>query len=1005
MGRKKLGSFFSKTVSLGLVAALCLGSTGVSKVFSAEALDESTEAQADGGTDGQGSDESTYDAGEVTSEKIASKYTKISAGYTLSDYTGADAVCEISKMAEGNVKLTKETSDYTGSNEVLDVASKDTVTLRIEVPTDGLYFVNFDYLSYDESIIPVSFALKLDGDYPYYECRSLEFETTWEQDEEPTYDRYDNQIVTVPNKVIQWESKYLMDSSYRHSEPLKLELTAGTHEIELEVKEGNFLMGNITLSAPYTIAEYTGSEKAAGNALIELEGEDFSYTNDSSIHGVAEYDTSVQPYEVSDTVLNTLDSDSFMNAGQEVSYEFEVKTAGYYYIAMNYRQSDKTDFPVFMDVKIDGEIPDTAFQSYALAYTAKYKITTLSNSNGDCLSVYLDEGVHTISYTISMDSICYIMEALDEIMSDVNDLALEITKVAGNNADKYRDLKLTRYIPNLEEKLYSYVDRLYELENSAIPWSDSTKSVAVMSSMLIAAEQLRSLADNPDEIPYRITELTQSMNSVNHHLATAIDNLLDNNVAIDRIWIYQEDASLPKLPGFFKSLGMSVQRFFSSFTAQAYSSTNTDPEHLQVWVNRSSQYVQIMQKMIDESFTPETGIEVDISIMPDQYKLVLANSSGSTPDVATGINYTIPYEIGIRGALVDMTQFDDFLEAAEPYEPGFFMTGCIGDGIYSMPETMNFWVLFYRTDIMEKLGLEIPQTMDDVIAMLPELQMRGLNFYYPTSGMLVLKTFHGSAPLVMQNSGALYYSTAAKGTALGSETSVDGFTALTDLYTVYNLPKAVDSFYQHFRNGDQPIGIADFYTYNMLTNAAPELSSSWEVAVAPGTLQEDGTIDRSVCGCAESSVIFKSDSKREQQAWEFVKWWSSTEVQAEFGQTLQITYGDEYMWPTANMDALAQLPWDANTKEVVMETAKNVVDIARVPGTYLLEREMSNAINNIVAGSVDEQTRIDKAVKSVNREFYRKLEEFGYNDSNGNVVKDYNIPTIDSVRKLLQRTE
>ena len=109
---------------------------------------------------------------------------------------------------------------------------------------------------------------------------------------------------------------------------------------------------------------------------------------------------------------------------------------------------------------------------------------------------------------------------------------------------------------------------------------------------------------------------------------------------------------------------MAIQRFFASFFDQSYSAANIEPEHLQVWVNRSSQYVQVMQKMIDEYFTPETGIEVDISIMPDQYKLVLSNSSGNAPDVATGINYTIPYELAIRGALVDMAQYDDFKETA-----------------------------------------------------------------------------------------------------------------------------------------------------------------------------------------------------------------------------------------------------------------------------------------------------------------------------------------------------
>ncbi|MGX8698667.1 MAG: ABC transporter substrate-binding protein, partial [bacterium] len=528
-------------------------------------------------------------------------------------------------------------------------------------------------------------------------------------------------------------------------------------------------------------------------------------------------------------------------------------------------------------------------------------------------------------------------------------------------------------------------------------------NVAVMSSMVIAAETLISLADSPDEILYRISELSSSSNSANQYLANTIDNLIGNQLAFDRIYLYQEGAKLPKAPGLFKSMGMGISRFFSSFTNQAYSTSNTDPEHLQVWVNRSSQYVQIMQKMIDEYFTPETGIEVDISIMPDQYKLVLANSSGSAPDVATGINYTIPYELAVRGALVDMTRFSDFQKVAAPYEPGFFLTGTIGDSVYSMPETMNFWVLFYRTDVFDKLGLTPPDTMEDVIDLLPELQMRGLNFYYATAGMRAMRNFHGTTPLLVQNGGSLYYDTADKGTALGNEASVKGFTALTDLFTIYNMPADVDNFYQHFRNGDLPIGIADYGTYNLLKNAAPELDGSWQISLIPGTVKEDGSIDRSTCGCAESCVIFKSNGQRERMAWEFIKWWSDSDVQAEFGQTIQITYGDEYIWSTCNMAAFDRLPWDSSDKEVIREFAQNVIDVARVPGTYMLEREMSNAFNDIAINGKTAQTRIDKAVKTINREVARKLEEFGYSDSEGKVIEPYRIPTIDSIKTILGR--
>lgn len=1001
MGRRRKGTMFKRAVALSLTAVLMLTATGAGEVAAQELSSEAAE-----GSEEAAASSYSYNAEEYTSERIANNYTKVSAKYSFADYSGEDIVCGMEQAVTdvNETVFAEDNRDYEGSGKVLDLSAGDTVTLSIDVPQDGLYFMAFDYLSYDESILPIAMSMQVDGNYPFYECRNLEFETTWQPDAEPSFDRYNNQVVTVPNKLIQWEEKYLMDASYRHSSPLIVELGAGEHEITLIVKEGNFLLGDITLQAPFRTVDYTSAEEAAGSELIEIQGEDYSYTNSSSIHGIAEYETNITPFAVGDTVLNTLDSDSFASAGQSISYEFQVAESGYYYIATNYRSSDKTDFPVFVDVAIDGQIPNTAFESYGMAYTAKYKTSTMSDEEGNYLSVYLEKGLHTISFTITMDAICYIMEGIDEIMSEVNDLALEITKVAGTNADKYRDLKLTRYIPNLTETLYGYADELTALENSAIKWSDSDKAVAVMSSMLIAAQQLKSLADNPDEIPYRIGELSTSMNSVNHYLATAIDNIIENNLAIDRIWIYQKDAKLPQKPGIFKSMAMNVQRFVTSFTDQDYSASSTNPEHLQVWVNRSSQYVQIMQKMIDEDFTPNTGIEVDISIMPDQYKLVLSNSSGNAPDVATGINYTIPYELGIRGALVDMSQFDGFLEAAEPYEPGFFMTGSIGDGIYSMPETMNFWVLYYRSDVLEKLGLEVPETMDEVIDMLPELQMRGLNFYYPTAGMLQLRNFHGTTPIIMQNGGSLYTENASAGTALGNEASVDGFTKLTDLFTIYDLPVNIDNFYQHFRNGDLPIGIADYAAYNLLTNAAPELSSSWEIALIPGTMKEDGTIDRSTCGCAESTVIFKSDSEREQQAWEFVEWWSSTEIQARFGQTIQITYGDEYMWSTANMDAFAQLPWDSSAREVITQTAKNVVDIARIPGTYLLEREMSNTFNDIVVNGDNEQTRIDKAVKTINREFERKLEEFGYNDSEGSVIEEYKIPTYESVCELLGRT-
>ena len=944
----------------------------------------------------------TQDAAQES--RLTTNYSTVSKGYKEAVYTGDAIVYRISEAVAKADRAFLTNNNYEYVNDVLAVKAGDTVTLNIDVPVSGRYVMSFDYLSYDESILPVEMGMKIDGGYPFYEARSMKFETTWVSDGVDV-DRYGNEIVSLPDKLIRWEHKEVMDASYRYSDPLPVELTAGVHKLELNIQEGTLLLGNISLEAPGDVAEYAGSTKAEGNALITIEAEDFYQRNDSSIHAIGEYGSSLSPLSATTTVLNIIDEDSFNEAGQTVSYQFHVDNAGYYYIGMNYRQSEKNDFPVFVDWKIDGEIPNSAFKSYQVEAANKFRTVTLTDDNDDKLSVYLEPGDHTISLTISADNLRYALEAVDEIMSGISDLSLEVTKVAGTNKDKYRDLKLTRYIPDVQDRLLGWVDELYSLAEQAQPYvnAKSPDKVAAFSYLLIAANQLKSLAEKPNELVYRVDELSTSVNSINTQIANFVDLINDNDLSIDRIYIYQDGARLPKGQNVFQSIGTSLKRFGYSFMGQSYSASNTDESHIQVWVNRPRTYVEIMQKMIDEKFTPETGIEVDLSIMTDAQKLILSNASGDTPDIATGINYSIPFDLAIRGSLVDLSKFDNYKEVFGRYSEGLLVPSVVGDGLYSLPETMNFYVMFYRTDILSKLGLSVPNTMDELIAMLPDLQMRGLNVYYPTAAMLVMRNFHGTTPIIYQMDGALYGNTALD-ILVDSEATVEGFTELTELFTLYDLPVDVPNFYQHFRNGDLPIGIADFNSYNLILNAAPEIANSWSIALVPGIEDEEtGEVKRYMSGGAESTVMFSSDDEREQKAWQFMEWWSRADIQAEFGQRLQILYGDEYIWPTANLEAFERLPYPTSDKDIILTQAQYILETPRLLGSYMMERELSNAFNDVVVNGDTVRSRIDEVAKTVLRETERKLEEFGYIDSDGNVLKEYEVPSVEKVLEILNR--
>ncbi|WP_308636206.1 extracellular solute-binding protein [Paenibacillus silvisoli] len=893
--------------------------------------------------------------------------------------------------------------------DTVRLAKDSQIEVQIEVPQTGLYQIGFDYYISDDSILSTEGFIQVNHKYPFYESRRILFPNLWEnQHMKEKYDRYGNELLPRPQKVDAWQHAYAMDASYAYMKPLQYKLEKGRNTITIANTRGELLLGSVTVDSPSEIDSYDAylkrQPKASGGGEqlkepIVIEAETPKYKNVSSIRAFSIDDPSMTPYDTRHRLLNAFGG-SWKTGGQAATWEFEVPKDGYYKIGMKYAQDDLRDMPVFRKIELDGKVPFREMEDHAFQYSKSWSNTVLGGaSDEEPYQYYLTEGKHTLTMTVDLEPIRPLTEDIENMMQEISRLSLEIRKLTGNRSDAYRDWDLSEYIPDLGKTLTGWADELDKQYEQLNEMNAKGNEITELNDLKKAADQLRTLAEEPDKLPNRMAMFSEGGSSVSQLLGDLLQRITESPLGLDRIYVFQ-DGKLPSAKAsFFTNLWESVKRFFLSFSKQSYSASDKSSTELNVWVHNSREQVELLQKMIDEEFTPESGINVKLSIMPDENKLVLANATGSQPDVALGVSSWIPYDLAVRNAAVDLRKFDDYAEAVKPFSKGSMIPLAYGDGVYALPETQNFWVLFYRKDILDNLKLGVPNTWDDVVNMLPELQRLGMNFYEPLAQYKGFKPFNATAPFIYQFGGELFTKDGFK-TAINSEQSLQGIKFMTDLYTIYNLPQDVPNFYQHFRNGTLPIGIADFASYIQLKVAAPEIANSWKIALHPGTMK-DGEVQRWSPSGGTTGMIFKG-TKSEEQSWSFLKWWLSTKVQVEFANMQQAEFGPMFMWNSANMEAFAEAPWPEEDKQVIQEQSKWVREASRVPGAYMVERELSNVFNSVVFDGDNPRTAIDDSVIRANREIDKKMEEFGFY-KNGVKVKDNPVPTINTIDKWVEK--
>ena len=150
-------------------------------------------------------------------------------------------------------------------------------------------------------------------------------------------------------------------------------------------------------------------------------------------------------------------------------------------------------------------------------------------------------------------------------------------------------------------------------------------------------------------------------------------------------------------------------------------------------MNWGRDQTKALDSLIKESFTAEKGIKVDLKIVSNS--LINGLLSGDYPDLQLHLSRTAPVDYGMRKALADLTQFEDYKEVLSRFQDGADTPYWHNGSLYAIPDTQSFFIMFYRTDVFEELGLEVPTNWDEFLECATTIQRYNMAVYVPYTQM------------------------------------------------------------------------------------------------------------------------------------------------------------------------------------------------------------------------------------------------------------------------------
>ncbi|MBR0302488.1 MAG: extracellular solute-binding protein, partial [Clostridia bacterium] len=785
---------------------------------------------------------------------------------------------------------------------------------------------------------------------------------------------------TVAN-LTGWQTYTFHDKDGYYTEPFEYYFKEGENTIGLQsvgdvcyIHEFTLAPKGSTISYEEYQAEHKGAAEADVDSAIYLNAETPAATSDYTIYPITDHTSSItEPQSATKTFYNTIGSDKWTMNGQWIRYQFEVEKTGLYTIDLRYKQSINEGLFSSRSLKIgvDGEDPVTPFEeaeSIRFAYGKKWKVEPLSDDDGTVFEFYFEAGhTYTIQLEACLGDMAEILKLSNTIMSSLNDDYLEFTKLTGTDPDTNRSYGFSRIMPDVVADLSLQSQSLRAIMND-INQKGGIKSqtTAKLDTMI---ELLRKMGADESKIAANLTDLNSQISTLGEWIAGMTNQPLE----VDYILIQPASHALPKAESnFFQSIWFEIKKFFASFftnydkIGEAVDGTGYDGV-ITVWTSAGREQAQIVNSIITSNggFVEKYNVACDLKLVAGN-TLIPAILAGTAPDVS--IDASTPLDFALRGAVLPLSGFDTFDEVVARFPDSAMTQLSLYGETFAIPTTMGVPVMFYRTDILADLGLDVPQTWEELMSMVPVLQFNnmqiGMSFEFAT--------------FIFQN-GASYWKDDGMRIGFDETSTLDAFETLTNYFTQYSLPFVFN--YTRFRQGEMPIMITTYTQYNTLVVSAPEILGLWEFTECPGVerVDENGKkyVDHTVAATS-SGIIMPKSTKNPELAWRFIDWYTSKDPQLEYCNEMVALLGPSAKQAVANKEAFFSLPWTSQERQVLQNAFETSKEIEVYPGDYFIVRYFNFAFNKAYSDGADPSDSLLEYVSVINEELTRKRKEFGY---------------------------